>query len=252
VIVTGASSGIGAATAVAFAQSGASVTLAARSAERLAEVVRDMAAPDRTLVLPADVTRSEDCERLARLTAERFGRVDVLVNNAGIGHWTTFEELTEAEARRIVEVNVLGVMNAARAVLPWMKKQRRGVIINLASTVGHMGMPMMSVYCATKFAVRGFSQSLRLELARDGIRVVCFCPGYTDTEFFQRAIVRERQWRHGLCLPMKVEAVAQRIVAVAARPRSEVVLTWEGRLLAWSSRHLPRLTAWAVRQFFKA
>ena len=251
VVITGASSGIGAAAAAAFVTAGARVVLAARSAPRLSILAEELGGLDQVLVAPTDVTKPEDCERLARVTAQQFGRMDVLVNNAGIGHWTMFEELTEVETRRIVEVNVLGMMNAARAVLPWMRQQGRGVIINVASVVGHMGFPMMSVYCATKFAVRGFSQALRFELAPAGINVVSVCPGYTDTEFFDRSIVRERPWRHKFQKGMAPEKVAKRLVQLAIRPKPEVVLTADGRLLAWSCRHFPRLTAWCAKGFFE-
>jgi len=252
VIITGASSGIGAAAAAAFVAAGARVVLAARSSARLSAMGEQLGGLDQVLVAPTDVTKPEDCERLARVTAQQFGRIDVLVNNAGIGHWTLFEELTELETRRIVETNVLGVMNAAHAVLPWMRLQGRGVIINVASTVGHMGFPMMSVYCATKFAVRGFSQALRSELAPAGIAVVCVCPGHTDTEFFEHAVMRDQLWRHGLQKAAAPEKVARRLVALAVKPKVEVVLSAEGRLLAWSCRHFPRLTAWLAERFFKA
>jgi short-subunit dehydrogenase len=131
-----------------------------------------------------------------------------------------------------------------------MRRQRRGVIINIASVVGHVGTPMLSVYCATKFAVRGLSQSLRFELAGDGIKVVNFSPGYTDTEFFAHAIARKGAWRSGMSNPMSAAAVAGRLVDAAVRPRAEIVLTCEGRLIAFGARHFPRLLEWTAQKFF--
>lgn len=251
VVITGASSGIGAAAAAAFVQAGARVALAARSTARLNALVEKLGGPERAFAVPTDVTRAEDCDRLARLTAQQFGRIDVLVNNAGIGHWAKFNDLTESETRRLVEVNVLGVMNATHAVLPRMRRQRSGVLINVASMVAQMGTPMMSAYCATKFAVRGFSQALRLELAGDGIEVVCFCPGHTSTEFFAHSVVRRARWHHGLQKPMSPAEVARRLVTVAIRPRPEVVLTAEGRAMTFAARHFPRLAAWGAKLFFQ-
>ena len=250
VIITGATSGIGAAAAAAFVQAGARVALAARSAERLDALADKLGGPERALAVPTDVTQAEECDRLARLTMQRFGRVDVLVNNAGIGHWARFNDLTETETRRFVEVNILGVMNMTQAVLPWMRRQRSGTLINVASMMAYLGTPMTSVYSATKFAVRGFSQALRLELAGDGIEVVCFCPGHTDTEFFANSVVRGARWHHGLQKPMSPAEVARQLLAVAVRPRPEVVLTAEGRAMTFTARHFPRLAAWGAKTFF--
>ena len=251
VIITGAASGIGASAAEAFARAGARVALGDPLTERLKALAEKLGGPDRALPVTMDVTQTEDCDRLVRLATQQFGRVDMLVNNAAVGHWARFSELKEAETRRFVEVNVIGVMNMTHAVLPGMRRRRHGVIINVASVMAHMGTPMQSAYCATKFAVRGFSQSLRMELAGDGIEVVCFCPGHTDTDFYAHAVVRGALWDPCIQKPMSSAEVARRLVAVAIHPRSEVLLTAEGRFMAVAHRFLPRLTLWGTRRFFE-
>ena len=223
VVVTGASSGIGAATARAFGRAGARVVVAARRVERLEAVAGDIeAAGGEALVVAADMSRLEDIQRLIEQTRERFGRIDVLVNNAGFGRLDWLEKLDpvrDIEAQ--YAVNVLGAVHASRLVLPLMMAQRSGHIINVCSTSGLIATPTYSIYASTKFAVRGFSEALRREVAPWGIKVSTLYPGGVATEFAEHAGIRRKT---GVTTPrwllMSPEKVADAIVGLVRHPRA--------------------------------
>lgn len=183
-IVTGASSGIGEATAHRLAQEGASVALAARCEERL-DALRDDIEANRgaALVCPIDVTDRDQVQALADATLDAFGRIDVLVNNAGIMPLSLVENLHEDEWEQMVDVNVKGVLHAVGAVLPAMMEQERGHIVNISSVAGRRTFPGSAVYSGTKFFVRALSERMRNELApTHNIRVTSIEPGAVDTE----------------------------------------------------------------------
>ena len=184
-IVTGASSGIGAATARALAAAGAAVTLAARRADRLAELARELGA--QTAVQPTDMRIEADVLRLFAVARERFGGVDVLVNNAGLGRDAPLGSGDTAAWREMLEVNVLGLCIATREALRDMERRAvAGQIVNVSSMAAHrVPGPGSGVYAGTKFAVRAISEGLRQELRARGsaIRVSCVSPGYVETEF---------------------------------------------------------------------
>ena len=183
-IVTGASSGIGAATARLLAREGAAVTLAARRLDRL-HALRDEIerAGGRALVVETDVTDRGQCERMVAETLEAWGRLDVLVNNAGVMPLSLVKNLHVDEWARMVDVNVNGVLYGTAAALPAMMAQGRGHLVNVSSNAGRHVFEGGAVYCATKFAVRAFSEGLRMELGPAfGIRVTCIEPGAVTTE----------------------------------------------------------------------
>lgn len=183
VIVTGASSGIGAALARGFSQKGAFVTLAARRLGRLEEVARTC--PGETLVVSADLVREADRKNVVQQTVDRWGRVDILINNAGLGIYGHFTATTEADWREIFEVNLFALVFLTRAVLSVMQAQGSGLIINMASIGGLVAhSDKVTPYVASKHAVVGFSRGLVRDLAGTGIRVLAVCPHLTDTEFF--------------------------------------------------------------------
>ena len=182
-ILTGASSGIGAALAVLLAERGANLALAARRAGRLEQVAQKC--PGGVLTLAADLTRDSDRRRIVEQTLERWGQIDILVNNAGIGAYGDFLSAAEEDWRKIFEVNLFALVFLTRAVLPHMQSRGSGIIINMASVGGLIAhSEKVTPYVASKHAVVGFSRGLAKDLAGSGVRVLAVCPHLTDTEFF--------------------------------------------------------------------
>jgi short-subunit dehydrogenase len=183
VIVTGASSGIGAALAQLFSQRGACLTLAARRLSRLEEVARKCRGE--SLTIGADLTLEADRKKVVQETIEHWGRVDILVNNAGSGIYGPFLSTTESDWRQIFDVNFFALVFMTRIVLPFMQCQGNGMVVNMASIGGLIAhSDQVTPYVASKHAVVGFSRGLTRDLAGTGIRVKAVCPHLTDTEFF--------------------------------------------------------------------
>jgi NADP-dependent 3-hydroxy acid dehydrogenase YdfG len=186
-LVTGASSGIGAATAVSLAAAGARVALAARRTDRLAQLVeRVLHASGEATAVQADVADRASAERMVAQTVERFGRLDILVNNAGVMMLAPFADGKPDDWRKMMDVNVLGLMYATRAAIPHLRRAGRGDIVNISSVAGRLAFVGGAVYTATKFAIVGFSDTLRRELLRDKIRVTSIEPGAVETELVQQ------------------------------------------------------------------
>lgn len=208
VVVTGASSGIGEVTAVAFARAGASLVLAARRVERLDRIVAAIERRGGTATaVPCDVGDAGQLRRLAAVVDEAFGRCDVLVNNAGISGGGAFEGVSFEQIERTIDVNVLGVMFGTKAFLPMMLRAGRGHIVNVASLAGRYAAPGASVYSASKHAVVAFSEALHHELEPRGVLVTSVNPGLVATEGFPQTGVDAR-------LVMRPERVAKAIVDV--------------------------------------
>lgn len=186
VLITGASSGIGQATANLFAERGWRVAATMRDPSNGAALTKHQ----NVTVLPLDVTDSASVEKAVAATFDQFGRIDVVVNNAGYGLFGPFETATDQQIRRQFATNVEGIFAVTRAVLPIMRRQGSGTIINVASLGGLIALPLFSLYNATKFAVIGFTESLSYELAPFGIRVKSIAPGGVATDFAGRSMAR--------------------------------------------------------------
>jgi len=178
VLITGASEGIGAACAAEFARAGAKLSLAARSEEGL----RRAGGPD-ALITPADLTEDEARRRVVERTLERFGAIDILINNAGIGLYLPAWSAPLEEARRLMELNFFALLAMTQLVVPGMRQRGGGMIVNVGSIVGKMTAPWATLYSASKYAVGSLTEGLRMELRRDGIRTMLVCPGYVKTAF---------------------------------------------------------------------
>jgi short-subunit dehydrogenase len=235
VVVTGASSGIGRATALRFAREAALLVLAARREQALQDVAREcqgIPAAGRTLVVPTDVADAKAVDDLARRAAAEFGRIDVWVNNAGVTLFARLDQAPPEDYRRVIEVNLLGTINGARAVLPRFREQGRGVLINVASVYGKVGGPYLGAYAASKFGVVGFSEALRQELIGERhIRVCTVMPASIDTPLFQHAGNYTGRAVKPLRPVYDAEIVAKAIVTCAKHPKREVFVGGAGRVL---------------------
>jgi short-subunit dehydrogenase len=218
VIVTGASSGIGEATARAFGRAGDRVVLVARRVDRLNQLAADL--PE-SLVVAADLTRADDVARVAGSARARYGAIDVLVNNAGLGRYDWLERLSEDDILAQIQVNLMAPILLARAVLPTMQSQRRGVIINVCSVAGKIATPTTTIYNTTKFGLDGFSEALRRETGPQGVHVCVIYPApVAGTEFGDHSRGPSLGGPRPGWTRTNTNRVAAAIVQMADRPRA--------------------------------
>jgi short-subunit dehydrogenase len=241
-IVTGASSGIGRAVAMELARQGASVVLVARREERL----RELAEKIKTFGQPVEIVAGDINDPAVRQQAvdvaqSKFGGLDILVNNAGLGAVGLFEHAAPDRLRKVMEVNFFSLVEMTRIALPLLKQGVTPILVNISSILGRRGVPYNTEYAASKFAVSGFSESLRTELIAEGVDVLVVCPGTTQTEFFDRAIdnVEKPKWPEHT--PISSEEVARQIVRAMRLGQHEIVPYLWGKVLCWLNRLCHRL-----------
>lgn len=245
VFITGASTGIGRACAVEYHRAGARVVLAARSADKLADLARQLG-EDRAMPLVMDVT--DAAQRAAGIAAarERFGAIDVLVNNAGWASFTSVAAMPTEHAERMLALNLAAPIAMAQAVLPEMLARRSGQIVNIASVLGHQPMPRMTVYSATKAALCSFSSGLRMELRGTGVDVILVCPGSTASEFWTAAGSVDAKATRVAKTQYTPQRVARAVVTSSRRRRAEVVLSAEGKAITLIRRVSRPLADWIM------
>jgi len=253
IIITGASSGIGRAAALALGRERAKLVLVARREKllnQLAEEVRK--AGGAALSLALDLRTTDNVEKVIRSAHDQFGRIDVLINNAAFGFYGSVENTPADVVREIFNVNFGTPLLACQLAIPIMRRQGGGHIINISSVAGKRGLPLSGIYCATKFALQGISESLRVELKDSGIDVSIVSPGATETEFGENV-------RHGDVVakfkPMghvqSAEEVAAAIVRCIKVPKAEVYPYGVSRFVVWANAVVPSLVDKVMRRSFR-
>jgi short-subunit dehydrogenase len=250
--VTGASSGIGKALAVNLSRRGARLILSARSAERLEECRQACSNPDRHVMLPLDLTDAASLERASALALQKYGPIDVLVNNGGISQRSLAVETRLAVDRRIMEVNFFGAITLTKHVLPSMLSRQSGHIVVVSSVVGKFGTPFRSSYAASKHALHGFFESLRAELWSQGIRVTMVCPGFVRTNISVNALKGDGSTLGSMdaaqAAGMDPEICAETIVRAVEAERNEIYIGGKEKLGVYLQRFVPGLFARIIRK----
>jgi short-subunit dehydrogenase len=252
VLITGASSGFGMDAARLFAEEGCSVILAARRIDRLQELAASIQKEGgEAFAVPVDVADREEIEIMIQTVLDVYGQVDILFNNAGFGRLAWHENMSsERDIETQITVNLLGLIQVTHAVLPGMLKRRSGHIINMSSVAGWIAPPTYTVYSASKYGVRGFTDALRREARPFGVQVSGIYPGPASTEFGQhtgqhpmKKSALRRYFRS-----MSSEEVAERVVELAKHPRRAVILPWYYKIAIWADWYMPWLVDWITME----
>lgn len=244
VIITGASSGIGKALAYEFAGRGAKLVLAARNIQKLNEIKADLSS-NKILSIKTDVSKEEDCRNLVEKTIEKWGRVDVLINNAGISMRALFADMNLDVMRRLMDVNFWGTVYCTKYALPYILKQR-GSVVGVISIAGYIGLPGRTAYSASKFAIRGFLDTLRVENLKNHLHVLVVAPGFTASNVRSNALTADGSEQGSTprdeSKMMSAEKVAKKIAnAVKKRKRSLILTFVEGKFTVFLGKVFPKL-----------
>jgi short-subunit dehydrogenase len=248
VVITGASMGIGEAIGLEFVRHGASVVFSSREASRAEAARQRVGNTQRTFATGCDVTKRSEIERMLQETLSRFKRVDVWVNNAGFGLMDAVASMDMRECRRMFDTNLFGVLDAMQVVAPVMKQQGSGCIINVASTAGHIAVPYMAAYCASKHALRAIGNAARLELRGTGVNVLTVCPGYISTDFSVNAVKGKERLRLGAAAKRGITAdrVARATIRAYAGKKREISVPWRDHIVIKLYETFPSLVDFAM------
>ena len=252
ILITGASQGIGAAAARAFAAYPVNLALLARSQQLIEALASELNQRPGVQALPivADVTQREAIETAVQRTLDAFGRIDVLVNNAGVGMSSPVGAIDYDKGRQLFDINFWGALMMTEAVLPSMRERKDGLIINISSIVGRRAMPGISVYCASKFALNAFSESIRVELKPENVRVVSFYPGVTATNFGDNLLTGPTSIKgKGRAKVTSAEDVGKAIVRAAIKEPRDAYPTLFDRVFVWTSALAPWLMDRVLQRF---
>jgi short-subunit dehydrogenase len=244
-VITGASSGIGEAVARQFALKGCKVVLAARSEDKLAEIVNDLTRTNyEAIYVRTDVSKEADCRRLIEASVKRFGTIDILVNNAGVSMRAAFHDVDIKVLHRLMNVNFWGTVYCTKYALPYLVKNK-GSLVGVSSVAGFHGLPGRTGYSASKFAIHGFLETIRIENLRNGLHVMIIAPGFTSTNIRKHALLADGKEQgesprdeQKLVPP---EYVARWVLKGIIKKKRNKLLTWDGRLTALFQRIVPTL-----------
>jgi short-subunit dehydrogenase len=252
ILITGASSGIGYSLAELAGAAGVRLALAARSADRLHELADKLSARGvDVLSVPTDITLEEDRKHLLDQVTQRFGGLDVLINNAGIGSFAHFADSDEGILRQVMEVNFFAPVELIRLAIPILALGQQPAVVNVASMCGRRGMPAWPEYSASKFALTGMSEALRGELVRFGIDVLLILPGLTRTDLPKHLLKSQGRFKIDFEAGMPPEQAAAGILKALQNNRAETVLGREARWMLRFHRFFPRLLDWLITRRIK-
>ncbi len=253
VVVTGASMGIGEAIAKIFVEQGASVALLSRDLGRAEAARARIGSSERTAAFSCDVRHSEEIDRVLALTLHHFKRIDVWINNAGHGLLDSVAQMEPSKFRELFDTNFFGAVAAMQAVIPVMRQQGGGTIINISSAAGHIPLPFHAAYSASKFALNAMGKAAAVELKKDNIRVLTVCPGYVRTAFGENAIQgRElKRVRPKSVRGITAERVARATLRGYLKGKREIVVPWAMHLPVKLYQMFPALVEWAMARMSK-
>ena len=247
IIVTGASSGIGLATARLFASYGSKVVMAARSMDKLQQFRSEMPEPENVLCVKADVSVEGDCKSIIDETINNFGRIDILVNNAGISMRAMFVDLDLDVIRRLMDTNFWGTVYCTKYAMPYLLESK-GSVVGVISTAGYLGLPGRTGYSASKFAIRGFLSTLRVEYRYTGLHVMVFAPGFTSSNIRNTALLADGSIQGKTPRDekkmMTAEKVAEKMAYGLKHRKKEMLLTPVGKITKFFTYAMPDFSEW--------
>ena len=251
-VITGASMGIGEAIAAKFLSEGARVVLSSRDLQRAEAARQRLGNLDRSFAFACDVTSAEQVQALLKATLDRYGRLDVWINNAGFGLMDSVEHMNIAACRRLFDTNLLGAIQCMQAAIPVMKSQGSGAIINISSVAGHIAVPFMAAYSASKHALNAIGKAARLELKGTGVNVLTVCPGYVATDFGKNAVKGSDRFRISAAQRgVSPTRVARAVFNGYLNHRREIVVPWVDRPIIWLYQRMPWLIDAAMVRMLK-